>query len=59
MTETAPLHSLGVNVGGTFTDFTLFDERSNETAVLKRLTPLIAVIEGTAVLLRHAGGGAV
>ena len=48
---------LGVDIGGTFTDFTLFDERGSEIALLKRLTtptdPSIAVIEGTAALLRR------
>ncbi len=63
MTETAPLYRLGVDVGGTFTDFALFDESGSEIAVLKRLTtpadPLIAVIEGTAALPQRTGGGAV
>ena len=48
---------LGVDIGGTFTDFALFDESGSEIAVLKRLTtpadPSIAVIEGTAALLRR------
>ena len=48
---------LGVDIGGTFTDFALFDERGNEIAVAKRLTtpadPSIAVIEGAAALLRR------
>ena len=48
---------LGVDIGGTFTDFPLFDESGSEIAVLKRLTtpahPSIAVIEGTAALLRR------
>ena len=48
---------LGVDIGGTFTDFALFDENGSEIAVLKRLTtpadPSIAVIEGTAALLRR------
>ena len=38
VTETAPRYRLGVDVGGTFTDFALFDENSSEIAVLKRLT---------------------
>ena len=38
MTEAAPLYRLGADVGGTFTDFALFDENSSEIAVLKRLT---------------------
>ena len=48
---------LGIDIGGTFTDFALFDERGSEIAVLKRLTtpadPSIAVIEGAAALLRR------
>ena len=48
---------LGIDIGGTFTDFALFDESGSEIAVLKRLTtpadPSIAVIEGTAALLRR------
>ena len=48
---------LGVDIGGTFTDFALSDESGSEIAVLKRLTtpadPSIAVIEGTAALLRR------
>ena len=54
---TAMTWRLGVDIGGTFTDFALFDERGYEIAVLKRLTtpadPSIAVIEGTAALLRR------
>ena len=50
-------YRLGVDIGGTFTDFALFDESGSEIAVLKRLTtpadPSIAVIEGTAALLRR------
>ena len=48
---------VGIDIGGTFTDFALFDERGSEIAVLKRLTtpadPSIAVNEGTATLLRR------
>ena len=48
---------LGIDIGGTFTDFALFDERGSEIAVAKRLTtpadPSIAVIEGAAALLRR------
>ena len=48
---------LGIDIGGTFTDFALFDESGSEIAVLKRLTtpadPSIVVIEGTAALLRR------
>ena len=50
-------HRLGIDIGGTFTDLALFDERGSEIAVLKRLTtaadPSIAVIESTATLLRR------
>ena len=50
-------HRLGIDIGGTFTDFALFDERGSKIAVAKRLTtpadPSIAVIEGTAALLRR------
>ena len=48
---------LGIDIGGTFTDFALFDECGSEIAVAKRLTtptdPSVAVIEGTAALLRR------
>ena len=48
---------LGIDIGGTFTDFALFDERGSEIAVAKRLTtpadPSIAVLEGTASLLQR------
>ena len=48
---------LGVDIGGTFTDFALFDESGSRFAVLKRLTtpadPSIAVIDGAAALPRR------
>ena len=48
---------LGIDIGGTFTDFALFDERGSKISVAKRLTtptdPSIAVIEGTAALLQR------
>ena len=48
-------YRLGVDIGGTFTDFALFDEEGHEIAVYKRLTtpsdPSVAVVEGTASLL--------
>ncbi len=48
-------YRLGVDIGGTFTDFALFDERGDRIAVYKRLTtpadPSVAVVEGTAALL--------
>jgi len=52
-------YRLGVDIGGTFTDFALFDTRSGSMAVHKQLTtpedPSIAVIAGTRTLLeRHA-----
>ena len=57
MTDSQARFRIGVDIGGTFTDFALFDERGSEIAVLKRLTtpadPSIAVIEGTAALLRR------
>ena len=57
MSDSKPAYRIGVDIGGTFTDFALFDERGSEIAVLKRLTtpadPSIAVIEGTAALLRR------
>ena len=46
---------LGVDIGGTFTDFALFDEGGGRIAVYKRLTtpadPSAAVVEGAAALL--------
>ena len=49
-------YRLGIDVGGTFTVFSHFDERGSEIAELKRLTTptssSIAVIEGTAALLQ-------
>ena len=48
-------YRLGVDIGGTFTDFALFDEGGGRIAVYKRLTtpadPSVAVVEGTAALL--------
>ena len=48
-------YRLGVDIGGTFTDFALFDERGSRLAVYKQLTtpadPSVAVIEGAAALL--------
>ena len=46
---------LGVDIGGTFTDFALFDEGGGRVAIHKRLTtpadPSAAVVEGAADLL--------
>ena len=48
---------LGIDIGGTFTDFALFDEGGSRIAVSKRLTtpadPSVAVLEGIAVLLER------
>ena len=50
-------YRLGVDIGGTFTDFALFDEAGSEIAVSKRLTtpadPSVAVLEGAAALLHR------
>ena len=48
-------YRLGVDIGGTFTDFALFDEGGSRIAVHKVLTtpsdPSLAVLEGAAALL--------
>ena len=50
---------LGIDIGGTFTDFALFGESGSEIAVLKRLTtpadPSIAVIEGSSAIQERRG----
>jgi len=50
---------IGVDIGGTFTDFALVDEQSGALAVHKQLTtpddPARAVIEGVPALLHKAG----
>ncbi len=50
---------IGVDVGGTFTDFVLVDEERDQIYTGKRLTtpddPSIAILEGTARLLNEAG----
>lgn len=50
---------IGVDIGGTFTDFALIDDRTNEVSIHKQLTtphdPSISVIEGCKVLLEQAG----
>ena len=50
-------YRIGVDIGGTFTDFALFDEGGSRIAVYKRLTtpadPSVAVLEGVAVLLKR------
>jgi N-methylhydantoinase A len=49
------MYRIGVDIGGTFTDFALFDERARRMAVHKQLTtphdPSEAVIEGVKTLL--------
>lgn len=49
----------GIDIGGTFTDFALFNDATGEVWTHKQLTtphdPSIAVIEGTARLLQDAG----
>jgi N-methylhydantoinase A len=51
------MHRVGVDIGGTFTDFALFDVRGNYMSVHKRLTtpndPSVAVIEGFAEMLKR------
>lgn len=50
---------LGVDIGGTFTDFALYDDRSRVLRIHKRLTtphdPSVAVLEGVAAILDQAG----
>ena len=50
-------YRLGVDIGGTFTDFALFDATGSRIAVHKQLTtpadPSLAVVEGTAALLER------
>lgn len=50
---------IGVDIGGTFTDFALVDESSGALAIHKQLTstddPARAVVEGVPALLRKAG----
>jgi N-methylhydantoinase A len=53
------MYRIGVDIGGTFTDFALYDARSGRMGVHKQLTtprdPSAAVIEGCALLAeRHA-----
>ena len=48
-------YRVGVDIGGTFTDFALFDSAGGRMAVHKQLTtptdPSVAVLEGIEVLL--------
>ena len=50
---------IGVDVGGTFTDFVLVDEERDQIFTGKRLTtphdPSAAILDGTARLLTEAG----
>ena len=54
-------YRLGVDIGGTFTDFALLDEDSGQLAVHKQLTtpddPSRAVLDGIRELLRRQGVG--
>ncbi len=54
-------HRVGVDIGGTFTDFALFDAAGGRMAVHKQLTtpadPSRAVLDGIEVLLARAGIG--
>ena len=53
------IYRLGVDIGGTFTDFALYDEIAHTVSIHKRLTtpedPARAVIEGVDTLLAGAG----
>ncbi len=55
MSESKGKFRVGVDIGGTFTDFALFDEGGSRIAVHKVLTtpadPSVAVLEGAAALL--------
>ena len=52
-------YRIGIDIGGTFTDFALFEDDSGAVRTHKQLTtphdPAEAVIEGTATLCRAAG----
>ena len=52
-------HRIGVDIGGTFTDFALFDENAAKIAIHKQLTtpddPSRAVLEGVTAMLRDNG----
>lgn len=53
------MYRVGVDIGGTFTDFALFDARGAKMSVHKRLTtphdPSVAVTEGIDVMLERDG----
>ncbi len=52
-------HRIGVDIGGTFTDFALIDDRTGTIATHKQLTtpddPSVAVIDGLQTMLRENG----
>jgi N-methylhydantoinase A len=52
-------YRMGIDIGGTFTDFALIDDRTGTLTIHKQLTtpsdPSIAVLDGAACLLRRAG----
>ncbi|MBI1775910.1 MAG: hydantoinase/oxoprolinase family protein [Proteobacteria bacterium] len=52
-------HRIGIDIGGTFTDFALLDEASRHVATHKQLTtpadPSLAVLDGISVLIAKAG----
>ena len=51
-------HRVGIDIGGTFTDFVLIEDATGAIALHKQLTtpkdPAIAVLQGLATLLRNA-----
>ncbi|HEX4892674.1 MAG TPA: hydantoinase/oxoprolinase N-terminal domain-containing protein, partial [Hyphomicrobiaceae bacterium] len=53
------MYRIGVDIGGTFTDFALYDARGGKMGVHKQLTtprdPSAAVIEGSSVLVKRHG----
>ena len=52
-------YRIGVDIGGTFTDFALFDDVTGEVTTHKQLTtpadPSVAVVEGVVTLCAEAG----
>ena len=54
-------YRIGVDIGGTFTDFALIDDRDGAIAIYKQLTtpedPSIAVLEGIGTILSREGVG--
>ncbi len=55
----AARYRIGVDIGGTFTDFALFDDGTGDVTTHKRLTsaadPSQAVVEGVAIVAAEAG----